>query len=282
MPQTIGGREIDRGKVTIDGTKRRVYYDMNTDDDSWPSVSTILDARPTPDKDAGIAGWKRYLRSNPDKPSPEDVKHYKGWRGTLTHYKCFKPLTRLDRDLASQEEVDALAGLENMGEYRHQDAITRATDDISWAVEQFTDIAQAWHIGPETVRAVEQYVVDDEYGYAGQLDLAWTLPNGETVVGDVKTSKAGATEDSTAKNVEAFLDKKWPRNGLQLAAYANAVPFDVDRLAVIWLGVDTETSAMVTDEQWPADRNTYETQFTELTETFHKTVLDDYQSSSPP
>ena len=273
----VNGRDVSRKTVTIDGTDARMYSDGHK---SWPSVSTVLDARPTPEKDKSIQGWKNWLKGQDDRPDPDEVLSYKGARGTLAHYRALDPLT--PRDLAGDEEVDAYQSLDGW-EYRHEDALTLARKDVGWFEDAFREMAEEEGFATfnddgtvldHSVRAVEKYVThdgDDHHsGYAGQFDLAYDRPDGTTVVSDLKTSKADSVSD--------LLDKKFPRYGMQLAAYARAVSFEVDDIAVLWASPDTRESAVITGSEMPKCRAEYERAFLGHVEQFHQTTLDGFHN----
>lgn len=263
--------ELSRDKVEIDGEEYRMYTDG---EDEWPSVTTILNQREDPERDKSIQGWRNWLKGQPDRPDPDEVINFKSWRGTLAHWAALDDLARYE--LAGQEEFDALDNLKGW-EYRHDDALTQAEADVDFVVEEFRDIVEENGIAQydedgnvtySNVRAVEKYVVNEEIGYAGQFDLAYDLPDGRTVVADLKTSKADSASD--------LMDKKFPRIGMQLVAYSRAVNFDVDERHVIWIAPDTRESALITDSQWPESPETYEQEFLDLAETVHQETLDDY------
>lgn len=266
--------EWDKDDITVDGTDIRVYV---SGDMSYPSVTTITDSRPTPAKDKSIQGWRNWLKGQPDRPDPGDVLRFKGARGTLAHYAALDPLT--GRDLAGEEEYDAYQKLDGW-EHRHDDAMQLATDDIAWFVEQFQATCEAHNIAEfdgrgkgvdattSRVRNVEQYVVDHDVKYAGQYDLCYETTDGDTVIADLKTSKADSVSD--------LLDKKWPDYGMQLAAYARAADFPVDGIEVLWFAPDTRESAVITADDMPKSRAEYEQQFVGHAEAFHDQTLDDY------
>lgn len=268
---SVDGVELSRDQVEIGDEEYRMYTDG---EQQWPSVSTILDARPTPEKDKSIQGWRNWLKGQPDRPNPDEVMQFKGWRGTLAHYKCLADLAHYE--LAGDEEFRAYEGLKGW-EYRHDDALSQARDDVEWCVEEFRSLLEDWGIaqwdGDElehsNVRRVENYVKDDEIGYAGQYDLAYDLPDGRTVVADIKTSKADDVND--------LLDKKFPRYGMQLAAYANAVDFDVDGCHLIWVAPDTRQSAIIPDSEWPQTIGEYHTAFEGIAETVHQTTFSEFK-----
>lgn len=263
--QTADGRRVTRGQVEIGGEDRRVYTDIMANE-SWPSVSTVLDARPTPDKDDTISSWKERNHGDGDREHWKTILAFKGYRGTLAHYKAQQPLT--DRDLRSDDEYEAYEELSSMV-YRHDDALRQAREDIQWVLGEFEQQRRDWNLTPETARAVETYVVNDDVGYAGQFDLAWDLPNGETCLGDLKTSNA--------RSISQLFDRKFPRIGMQLVAYAEAVNFEVDDLVVFWASPDKREAAAIPVDQWPKRREDYWRDFREIAETAHQETFDDFE-----
>lgn len=278
----VDGTKITRDKVEIGDDEYRMYKPEDGDP-QWVSVSEVLDARPTPEKDAGIQSWKEWLRSQDDRPDPEDVKRFKTSRGTLAHYKALKPLAA--RDLREDDVLDAYESLKGW-EYRHDDALSQATDG-EWFVDTFAEIAEQQGIAEferdengdlvredgdpvvvdHGVRTIEQYVVEEEVGYAGQFDLAYDRRDGTSVMADLKASKAD--------NVDDLMNKKFPRYPMQLSAYARAATFDPDELQVIWISPDTNESAVISEREWPRSRQSYEADFLRLTDTI-QTELDEY------
>ena len=272
--QVIDGDEITRDSVKVDGEEMRFYSDGST---QWPSVSTVLDARPTPDKDDALTSWREWQLSRADAPNPDDIMRFKGWRGTLVHYKALNPLAQYD--LLGDEEITAYNGLKGW-EYDHGDALTQARRDVEWCVEQFQDLAETWGIArydgrgtdapviANHARRVEQYVVERDVEYAGQYDLLYQQSDGSHVLADVKAVKADSVSD--------LFDKKFPRYGLQLAAYARAARHDVDELQIIWISPDTRERAVIPHRDWPTSWETLEAQFVDIAETLHQSTLDEY------
>jgi len=291
MSQTIDGRTLRRGSVSVDALSDggeslfddeiRMYGPAD-DDLQWASVTTILDSR---DDAEDYSGFRSFFDGSGDKPHWQEILNYKGWRGTLAHYKALAPLTQ--RKLAGDEERDAYEGLKDW-EYQHRDALAQAREDVEWVVEQFEAMRDTWDIQPAQMKTVEQYVIDEDLGYAGQLDLAWERVDGAsrsssnshadseaddsttTMIGDIKTSKADDVSD--------LIKKKFPRYGMQLAAYARAASFEVDEAAIIWISPDTRSTGVILESEWPRPRAEYEDEFTQLAETVQQT-LEDYQDS---
>lgn len=92
-------------------------------------------------------------------------------------------------------------------------------NDIEFFVEVFDRFRNKLDIAAEDVVAVEEFLFDEEYGYAGQVDLVYEDSKGRTVVADLKTS-SGCYE----------------KHKMQGAAYGKAVEramnLDVDRIEV--------------------------------------------------
>jgi len=75
----------------------RVYYSPDDPNPPMPSVTTIKDLRPSPEKDETIAGWRQRYdgKSQYARPWWNDQMAYKGHRGTLVHFVI---LSALDTD----------------------------------------------------------------------------------------------------------------------------------------------------------------------------------------
>lgn len=268
--QSVDDATVSRDTAEIDGTEYRMYH---TDSGHYPSVSTVLDARATPEKDKSIQGWKNWLKGQPDRPDPSDVLDFKSWRGTLAHWAALNPLAT--RNLAGNEEAAAYDGL-NGWQYRHDDALKQARSDIEWVEQTFQAYAEEWSVATfeqgrvteNNTHAIERYVTDDTVGFGGQFDFAYEHPSRGTVMADIKTSKADTVDD--------LFDKKFPDYGMQLAAYARAWGRDVDECQLWWLAPDTREAHVIPEDAWPQSRADYEQQFVDAAQSLHQTLLDDY------
>jgi hypothetical protein len=256
MSVTRGGLErlhLDDDGNLVDHTHEestRVYYDPSTE---WMglSVSTIKEFREDPDKDEAIEGWEDHFDGTTEYKAPhyEEQMVFKQSRGTLGHYAI---LSTLDDSLEkTDEERDAEHLLKNwaderpaMGDkdipfvgdpnaYDGEQAWSKAMRDINWAIEHFETIAETNNITKESTIAVEQYVRHEEPPFGGQFDLLYENHRGETVLCDFKFSSA------------IRLDHK-----LQVAAYAAACSYDVDRLAICWLSPDKDDARLSMDTEW--------------------------------
>jgi hypothetical protein len=257
--------------VEIDGEETRMYGPENGPL-RWPSVTEILDSRPTPEKDAAIEGWRGYYDGSGDKPHWSEILDYASWRNSLIHYKILDRFT--DEQLMGDDEVEAYAGLKNW-EYQQTDALAKAKEEIGWAIDAFDELAPTWDIAEydtdgnivnNNVRDTERAVGNDEVGYAGRFDVSWQMDDGRTVVGDLKASKADSVSD--------LIDKKFPRYAMQLAAYANAVTYEVDELAVVWIAPDSYSAEVIPTSMWPRERSSYEADFLGVAKTVNQERLD--------
>jgi hypothetical protein len=255
MSVTFSRDEIDRDTISLadndttddasgldEDNEIRVYY---TADLSLvaPSTTSITERRVDEERDDAIAGWKERYDGSSSYCSPHwrDQLDFKGWRGTLIHYTCLSSLgdtsdgnesyfTRVGDDERGVEEYKAERGLKQMGEYDDANAWDKAMRDAYWALQQFEDECADRVAEPI---AIEDYVLVEDYQYGGQADLVYEDTNGETVLADIKTGSAVRMD-----------------NKLQVAAYAFAVPYDVDRAEIWRLYPDDKEVEIQSSEEW--------------------------------
>jgi len=276
--------DLDRKQVRFaDGVEGRVYY-ADFLDRPVPSVSTIKEERLTPDKDDAIDGWKEHYDGTTEYKSPhwkEQLK-FKQLRGTLVHFAIFSQYGAQ----RSEEEDDAEYILKNWAserpamntgpdedpipfygppdKYDGSDPWDHVMRDTNWALSEWTDtVVPQLGITEDNIKACEQYVLDTEYGYAGQADLVYEPEDGPVTMADLKTG--GGVRD----------DVKY-----QTAAYARAVPYDVERTMVIRLDPSNNEVEIQTNEDWDNSILGYEHHFLSLCEWVNQnkypvTELDD-------
>lgn len=140
--------------------------------------------------------------------------------------------------------------------------------DIQFFTEVFDRICKKLGVSEENVIAVEEFLFDAQYGYAGQVDLVYEDEKGRTVVADLKTS-SGCYE----------------KHKLQGAAYGKAVEraldIDVDRIEVWRIHPDSgeyavhshdaSVSGLHSDDYWYDGLDTLWEQFRDLAENFDYT-----------
>jgi predicted heme/steroid binding protein len=215
-PRTVEDRRVTRTQVEFrDGTEGRVYV---ADDGSvYPSVSTVIDARDgdttwldrwkaTHDGSAGAADWR-------------DLLTFKSAVGTLAHHAVLNPYA--DYNLWGPEETAAEESLATLGTFAYpvdcgveeRDAAAFGSEAVDWCREH-ADAALSDFVG---VVDVERFLIDDERGYAGQVDLVYEtdLPGCSRAVCDLKTSK-----------------RVYHKHRLQAEAYAAALGESVDVLKI--------------------------------------------------
>jgi hypothetical protein len=138
-------------------------------------------------------------------------------------------------------------------------------NDIEFFTDAFDRIRTKLGVSEEDVIAAEQFLFDEEYGYAGQVDLVYEDLKGNVVVADLKTS-SGCYE----------------KHKLQGAAYGHAVEralgVEVDRLEVWRIHPDSgqyavhshdaSVSGLHTDEYWYKDFDTLWEEFRDLATNF--------------
>lgn len=224
------------------------------------SVTTILGF--LEEDETGLEIWKEQNDGSGDNAHWEHIYWYSGPRGTMCHYQALKVYEdHYDGDdLWGEEEADAMDAIlngpdedefdeashdldditysiaNNQGtvtseaEYNHLFGNLRLVDllheDLEYFTEKFTEIAD--DLIEEPV-AVEQYLLDGEYGYGGQTDLCYEDTAGNIVVADLKSSSS-------------FRQK----HRLQAVAYMRAVerddqlPDSVDRVEVWRIDPDSK------------------------------------------
>lgn len=236
------------GRYTVDDVGR--LYEVGSDRDLHPSVSTILDVRETPEK---LKQWKQ-RQSN-----YEEVMNYAQNRGTLVHAHCQEDIIPLDPD--SGEPIKAIWGEdEELSEQalKENDEWERFQDELEWFDRAWDRIKRVLGLPPtpddrgsdeyNTVLDVETYVAQTEIGFAGQFDLLYEDDEtNETVLADLKTSK----------NV-------YEKNQLQLSAYKMAVPMSIDRMEIIRMNAEQRDWYISSSHDWERSIDDLQDEFIEL------------------
>lgn len=215
-PQTVGDRRVTRTQVEFrDGTEGRVYV---ADDGSvYPSVSTVVGAR---DGDTtGLDRWKATHDGSAGAADWRDLLTFKAAVGTLAHHAVLDP--HADRDLWGAEESAAEESLAALGTFAYpvddgvaeRDAVAFGEEAVAWCREN-ADAALSDLVG---VVDVERFLIDEDRGYAGQVDLVYEtdLPGCALAVCDLKTSK-----------------RVYHKHRLQAEAYAAALDESTDVLKI--------------------------------------------------
>lgn len=280
LNKDVDPSDLDRDEVEFEnGEEGRVYYDRELEL-ICPSVTTVTNQRVDPDKKAAIQGWRDRYDGSSQYCSPhwEEQMKYKGWRGTLAHYNCLTTLGNIIAgadnyfdevgDDRGYEEYRAEYKLKTYGEYNGDDAWDKAMREVHWVYKKFTeDVAPDLGITPESTIDVERYVLDTEFGYAGQFDLLYENKDGDVVLSDLKTS-SGIREDYK----------------LQTAAYAKALEKEtgitVDKTEVIRLYPDRKEVDIQDNEDWDRTIDSYYEQFLGLVYKTLSLVPEDFFEGS--
>ena len=236
--QDVGGTRLTREKRVVGGTAdSRVYV---TETGNWyPSVSTILDSRTNPEKEHALRNWRQKHDGTGGTEHYSAILNVKSNFGTLAHYAVLSPFT--ERDLWTEDEQRAKQALQDHGDFRGKDA-------WNWARQRFQLVQDGFYraLNEDKITGivgVERYVLNRESGYAGQYDLIYTRkgPSGEeTVLCDLKTGSG-----------------IYDQHEMQLAAYANAAPIEIDHLKIVRShpdGAEIELEVRTDDEfdvAWP-------------------------------
>lgn len=206
--------------VGPDGIDVRLYSRGDVD---LPSVTTVLNTR-NEDK-SNLYAWQDRNDGEGNNAYHEHLFWYKRHRGTLCHWHA---LSKLDEDLAwSDDEQSSFEELWDQNDDDVKDATPRevlysvmkdvnAVDtwgdfyerhppyedkdyyreelmkwvdqDIGFFVEAFERVCNKLGVSSDNIIAVEKFLFEVEFGYAGQVDLIYEDDDGEIVVADLKTS----------------------------------------------------------------------------------------------
>lgn len=128
------------------------------------------------------------------------------------HYSILK-----DKEIV--ESVDAY----HASSYADETIMDELRRDAAWFMDAFHEVLDLLCITEDDIIAVEQYILNEEYGFGGQADLLYEH-DGDVVLADLKTSSS--------------LRQK---HRIQATAYARGIDIDVDRIEVWRLHPDTET-----------------------------------------
>ena len=245
----------DLHRYTVDGVGR-LYTDG---EDIWlPSVSTVLGMRETP---AALKRWKER------QDDYEAVMSFKQNRGTLIHEAMLSQITPTDPDTG--DPLKRIWGDDERNSAQElwaNDNYERYYDDEQWALDTWEIIRTVSSF--DSVIDVETFVTNTDVGYAGQFDLLYQDESaGETVLADIKTSKAC-----------------YEKHLLQLTAYKRAVPLSIDRMEVIRVNPDQKDLEVFDNTEWEKDESELFTEFCrlrgELEQQKLHTIIDTIQSSS--
>lgn len=242
-------------RYTVDGVGR-LYTDG---DDLWlPSVSTVLGMRETPE---ALKRWKNR------QDNYEEVMSFKQNRGTLIHEAMLSSITPTDPDTG--EPIKRIWGDDEANSAQElwaNDEYMRYYDDEKWAMSTWEIIQAVSEFN--TVIDVETFVTNTDIGYAGQFDLLYQDEEaGETVLGDIKTSKSC-----------------YEKHLLQLTAYKHAVPMTIDRMEIIRLNPDQKDWEVFSDKEWGHDEDELFNEFCrlrgELEQQQLQTIMDTIQDAT--
>lgn len=198
------------------------YYQKG--DDRYPPVTSII--RELEQDTTGLEIWRTRNDGLDDAAQWQHLLWYARNRGTLAHHDALAPLA--DRQLWGPEERDSIEQIMTgpkksvrdewnnadadvstcmtdivysvMANHRYKYPDTRSEydgnaalldvleHDIDYFTEKFDRVKQLLGITDESVIAVEQFLVNEQYGYGGQADLLYEDPDGNVVLADLKTS----------------------------------------------------------------------------------------------
>lgn len=302
--------DIDR--YVEDDTGHR-YYDDGAQRE--PSVTTILGIRN--EDTSGLENWRDKNDGEGDSFYHGHHFWYTRNRGTLAHWHALSQLDedlpwsddeaesrhelfyqedpRGDLDGASPREVlysvlkaqDAVATWGDFyemhspykgGDYYREELLAHAERDIRYFKETFNRLCDDLGINERNVIAVEEFLVNHQYHFAGQIDLLLEY-DGDVVAADLKTSSSNRD-----------------KNKMQLAAYSTAVELDddipvdeVDRTEVWRIHPDSgtysihandEVTDLHDDSYWRETKDESWTEFKDLADQFWNNHYTEYRDET--
>ena len=213
-------RDVYKGEGP-NGIDLRLY---DTGGKKLPSVTTVLKTRD--DDKSNLYAWQDRNDGEGDNAYHEHLFWYSRHIGTLGHWYALKNLDDT-LDWSNDEEqsknelhyqqasevrndsprevlysiVKSQHGVESWGEfydryqpykngkYYRDELVSQAERDIGFFVDGQSRLWSKLDIGPADTIAVEKFLFNEEFGYAGQVDLVYEDPsNGDIVVADLKSS----------------------------------------------------------------------------------------------
>jgi len=234
---------VELERRTLEGVGRVYFSDEH--ELFLPSVTTVLDQRPTP---VALKKWKQKNDGTEGNPHWRDIMNFKSYRGTLVHYNLLNQFAEEDigghNEEEAEEELKKGTPVGDWNDYKQS---------MHWARQAFQKIQQQRGINHDSVLNVECFVQNTDVGYAGQFDLLYIDEDGDVVLSDLKTSA-----------------RVYDKHKMQLTAYMNAVPLQIDKLEVIRLHPDSETSEVSHDSDWLEDPDEMYEEFVELRESMNE------------
>jgi len=208
---------------TLEGVGRVYFSDEH--EMYLPSVTTVLDTKPTPE---GLKKWKQWNDGTGGRPHWRNILNFKSYRGTLIHYHLLDPFA--EEDIGGHNEEEAEQELKKGTDYGSWQEY-RA--NLFWAQEAWEEIKAKHGINHDSVLDVECFVQNTSLGYAGQFDMLYIDKDGKVTLADLKTSK-----------------RVYDKHKMQLTAYKNAVNIEIDQCQVIKMHPDSETWEVSSSPEW--------------------------------
>ena len=201
-------KEVKGGIVQVTVADERWYLKSQVDEKTKlpaykgvPSVTWIAGFYPK-----GIQFYKWLAEKGWDES--QAIKSAAGDKGSKVHYAC-EDIVAGKAVKMEDKYVNPSTGEEEELTLEEYEAVLSFADWLKDMAEKFKDFE---------VVSSEEVVWNDEYGYAGTVDLAYRA-DGKLWIVDLKTGQ--------------YI---WPEHKLQVSAYKHAYPADVSSLAILQLG----------------------------------------------
>lgn len=201
---------IDRDEVTVDGKDIRVYKKNNT---YVPSMSTL---KQFSDDGTDFSSWEDNNDGRNGNPNYKDLKEILALRGTLIHAAVHSNF--IEGELFGDEEKRAVWAIENYEEHREKNMdvetewipenvpyFNEGEGVKEWADRTIPMIQESMMKMLSDVKrviAIEKYIISEELGLAGQVDMVVETINGDIVPIDLKAT--GSINESHKQQVRGY------------------------------------------------------------------------------
>lgn len=191
--------DIERDEMTIEGRDIRVY---KKNDSYIPSMSTLKQFDPNGGND--YSDWEDRNNGRNGSPHYKDLKTLLALRGTLIHARTLSNFTK--DEIYGEEEKEAEWAINNYEEYREKELDVSTEwipenvpyfnegespkDWVDRTVPLIEDAMMKMLSDVKRVIHVEKFLISEELGLSGQVDLVVETISGDIEVIDLKATSS--------------------------------------------------------------------------------------------
>lgn len=278
--------EMERGQVIFaDDEQGRLYVPVKylpnpTEDKQFPSTTTVKGMIQSSLGKTRIQRWRDRLND------PEEVLRWYQARGEIAHEFTYEKIAK------ERPEIEHTADIEIPRKKLDEDYTldyfpisddpydTYAITSGQWASDK---LSEALLEDIKQVIMIEQYVVNEEVGYAGQFDLLYLSEDNNLVLTDLKTSQD--LHDDYRFQISAYYCAMPWTDIIQEVEAEHDVEVNEIECQIIRANPETKTIQVETCSDWRADPEDYFGKFEEMCRQFRfkklpiKSVVSGLQSA---